>query len=89
MVNNLYREGHHRAYGECPRMLSLLVDYSYIFFVVSLCLDSDVPSLLKGVYHRNGIWESQADEFLPREQDMAFPPDNSIRVHCNVPELIV
>ncbi len=62
---------------------------SIYFCVVSLCLDSDVPSPLKGVYHRNGIWESQADEFLPREQDMAFPLDNSIRVHCNVPELIV
>lgn len=36
--NNPYREGHPFAYGECPRMTCLLVDYSYIFCRPRACL---------------------------------------------------
>ena len=35
--NNPYQEVHPRSCGGCPRMSALLVDYSYIFCVVSLC----------------------------------------------------
>lgn len=46
-------------------MSFLPVGYLFIFCVVSLCLDSYVQPSLKGVYHRNRIWKSYADDLLP------------------------
>lgn len=70
--NNPCPEVHPRSCGECPRMSSLLVDYQYIFCVVSLCPASYEQPPLKGVYHRNWIYGSHADDLFPRERDMTF-----------------
>ena len=70
--NNPCPEGHPRSCGGCPRMSSLLVDYPYIFCVVSLCSASYAWPPLKGVYHRNWIYGSHADDLFPRERDITF-----------------
>ena len=55
----------------------ILVDVPYIFCVVSLCLGSYAQPPLKGVYHRNKIYGSHADDLFPRERDMAFSYSSS------------
>ena len=70
--NNPYPEDHPRSYGECPRM-SFLPRIIHIFFSQFLCTWIHIYSPpLGGVYHRNKIWRSHAEDLFPRERDMAF-----------------